>query len=154
MLTNGMKNTYVYRRIREAIDDDMERFCKDNATIPMIVAVIAAVVFCFNGLKPLFNYVYEPQETFGWMFLAAIAACAGIVFSFIIGAVIGALLNHLYASLYFSLKLKCKIYDDKTYDKIMKAYREHIDYVYREFVHYTKDETVNGERPALRYKRK
>lgn len=154
MLTNGMKNTYVYRRVKESIDDDMERFCKDDATIPMIVAVIAAIVFCFNGVKPLFNFVYEPQETFGWMFLAAVVVCAAIILSLIIGFIIGELFNRLYALLYFSLKFKCEIYEDKNYDKMMKAYREHIDYVYKEFVHYVKDETVNGERPALRYSRK
>jgi len=154
MLTNGMKNTYVYRRIKEAIDDDMKRFCKDDATIPFIVAVIVAIIFCFNGVKPLFNYVYEPQETFGWMFLAAIVVCAAIIFSLIIGFIIGELFNYLFASLYFSLKFKYKIYEDENYDKMMKAYREHIDYVYKEFVHYAKDESVNGERPALRYSRK
>lgn len=154
MITNGMKNTYVYRRVKESIDDDMERFCKDDATIPMIVAVIAAIVFCFNGVKPLFNFVYEPQETFGWMFLAAVVVCAAIILSLIIGFIIGELFNRLYALLYFSLKFKCEIYEDKNYDKMMKAYREHIDYVYKEFVHYVKDETVNGERPALRYSRK
>lgn len=154
MLTNGMKNTYVYRRVKESIDDDMKRFCKDDATIPFIVSVIVAIIFCFNGVKPLFNFVYEPQETFGWMFLAAVVVCAAIILSLIIGFIIGELFNRLYASLYFSLKFKCEIYEDKNYDKMMKAYREHIDYVYKEFVHYVKDETVNGERPALRYSRK
>ena len=154
MITNGMKNTYVYRKIRENIDDEMKRFCKDDATIPMIVSIIITVIFCFNGVKPLFNYVYEPQETFGWMFLAAVVVCAAIVLSLIIGFVIGELFNYLYALLYFSLKFKYEIYEDKNYDKMMKAYREHIDYVYKEFVHYAKDEYVNGERPALRYSRK
>ena len=146
MLTNGMKNTYVYRRIRETIDDDMKRFCKEGVTIPMIIAVIVAIIFCFNGVKP--------QETFGWMFLAAIVVCAAIIFSLIIGFIIGELFNYLFASLYFSLKFKYKIYEDENYDKMMKAYREHIDYVYKEFVHYAKDESVNGEKPALRYSRK
>ena len=154
MLTNGMKNTYVYKRIKEAIDDEKERFCKDDATIPVIVAVIALIIFCFNGVKPLFNYVYEPQETFGWMFLAAVVVCAAIVLSLIIGFAIGELFNYWYALLYFSLKFKYKLYEDKNYDKMMKAYREHVDYVFKEFVHYAKDETVNGERPALRYSRK
>lgn len=154
MITNGMKNTYVYRRIKESIDDDMERFCKDDATIPMIVAVIALVIFCFNGVKPLFNFVSEPQETLGWIFIAVIVVGVAIILSLIIGFAIGELFNHWYASLYFSLKFKYEIYEDKNYDKMMKAYREHIDYVYKEFVHYVKDETVNGERPALRYSRK
>ena len=154
MITNGMKNTYVYKRIKESIDDDMERFCKDDATIPMIVAVIALVIFCFNGVKPLFNFVSEPQETLGWITIAVIVVVIAIMLSLIIGFAIGELLNRLYASIYFSLKLKYEIYEDKNYDKMMKVYREHIDYVFKEFVHYAKDETVNGERPALRYNRK
>ena len=88
------------------------------------------------------------------MFLAVVVVCAAIVLSLIIGFAIGELFNYWYASLYFSLKFKYKLYEDKNYDKMMKAYREHIDYVFKEFVHYAKDETVNGERPALRYSRK
>lgn len=154
MIVEYMKKTDTYKESKKKIDKEFKNFCCDNMTITIIVAIILTIVFCFHGVKPIFNWVSEPQETFGWISLAVIADCFAICLVFFISLFIGDIINTICAWIYYRIKLENTISTVDVYNKIEREYRQHADEIFRKFITYTKDEYFLGEKPALRYSRK
>lgn len=154
MIVEYMKKTNTYKESKKKIDEEFKHFCCDNMTITIIVAIILTIVFCFHGVSPIFKWVSEPQETFGWIILGVIVDCFAICIVFFISLFIGDIINTICAWIYYRLKLENTISSANVYDKIEREYRQHADEIFRKFITYTKDEYFLDKKPALRYSRK
>lgn len=132
----GFKKTKTYKELKKRNKAKKDKFETENATIPVIVSFIGAIALCVNFLGKIWDWIYKPQETNGWFFLAASGCAIAILLFFIITFIIGEIINIVIGEIIYPIILKSEVSSEDNFNRIKREYREWMDEVYCEFNHF------------------
>ena len=132
----GFKKTKTYKELKKQNKAKKDKFETESVTIPALVACIGGIALCINFLGKIWDWIYKPQETIGWFFLAACGCAIAIVLFFIIAFIIGEIINLIIGEAVYPLMFKIEVNSEDNFNRIKREYREWMDEVYCEFNHY------------------
>ncbi len=135
-MNTGFKKTKTYIRLKNDNKAAKNKFETENAIIPVIVSFIGAIALCVNYLGKIWDWIYKPQETIGWFFLAASGCTIAILLFFIIAFIVGEIINVIIGEIVYPLAFKIEVNSEDNFNRIKREYREWMDEVYCEFNHY------------------
>jgi len=132
----GFKKTKTYKELKKQNKVKKDKFETENVTIPTLVAFVVGIAFCINFLGKIWDWIYKPQETVGWFFLAAGGSTIAIVLFFIIAFIIGEIINIAIGEIVYPIMFKSEVSSEDNFNRIKREYRDWMDEVYCEFNHY------------------
>lgn len=132
----GFKKTKTYIKLKNENKAKKDKFETENATIPALVACIGAIALCINCLGKVWDWIYKPQETIGWFFLAAGGCVIAILLFFIISFIIGEIINVVIGEIVYPIIFKSEVSSEDNFNRIKREYREWMDEVYCKFSHF------------------
>jgi hypothetical protein len=135
-MNTGFKKTKTYKELKKQNKAAKDKFETESATIPALVACIGGIALCINFLGKVWDWIYKPQETIGWFFLAAGGSTIAIILFFIITFIIGEIINLIIGEIVYPIMFKIEVSGEDNFNKIKREYRDWMDEVYCEFNHY------------------
>lgn len=150
----SFKNTKTYKNLEKQINAECSKFQKDDCTLSVIIALIGGIVFCFNWLGKVWDWIYMPQETVGWCFLAMCGSALAIIIAFSIAFIVGEIINLILSEIYFKLKFKCALNEEENYNRMQNEYRDQMDDTFADFKHFYPSEWIlkNGKPEPKNYR--
>lgn len=153
-MNKGFKKTETYKHLYEKINKERDKFEKEDCYISFIIAFITTMVYCFNWLGAVWDWIYKPQETMGWWLLAACGSALSVFIVFVVAIIPGEIVNLTVSKIFFSIKFKNILNEEDNYNDMQHEYRNRVDNAFANFSHFYPSDWILNRKSEQKYYKK